>query len=108
GSRQWDCYDLIEWIAAQVWCDGNVGMVGITGFGAEQLAVAKQAPPHLKAIFPFDSRGAMASLAVSATNIPAASFIFSPTWWGIFRPSTKARTPPPHCRRSASVCGRKR
>ena len=46
GSRQWDCYDLIEWIAAQDWCDGNVGMVGISGFGAEQLAVAKQAPPH--------------------------------------------------------------
>ena len=58
GSREWDCYDLIEWIAAQPWCDGNVGMVGISGFGAEQLAVAKKQPPHLKAIFPFDSRGA--------------------------------------------------
>ena len=55
GSREWDCYDLIEWIAAQDWCDGNVGMVGISGFGAEQLAVAKKQPPHLKAIFPFDS-----------------------------------------------------
>ena len=54
GSREWDCYDLIEWIAAQPWCDGNVGMVGISGFGAEQLAVAKKQPPHLKAIFPFD------------------------------------------------------
>lgn len=58
GSRTWDCYDLIEWIAAQPWCDGNVGMIGISGFGAEQLAVAKQQPPHLKAIFPFDPRGA--------------------------------------------------
>jgi hypothetical protein len=58
GSREWDCYDLIEWIAVQDWCDGNVGMVGISGFGAEQLAVAKQQPPHLKAIFPFDPRGA--------------------------------------------------
>ncbi len=58
GSREWDCYDLIEWIAEQPWCDGNVGMIGISGFGAEQLAVAKQQPPHLKAIFPFDSRGA--------------------------------------------------
>ena len=58
GSREWDCYDLIEWIAAQDWCDGNVGMVGISGFGAEQLAVAKKQPPHLKAIFPFNSRGA--------------------------------------------------
>ena len=58
GSREWDCYDLIAWIARQPWCDGNVGMVGISGFGAEQLAVAKQKPPALKAIFPFDPRGA--------------------------------------------------
>jgi len=58
GTRTFDSYDLIEWIAAQPWCDGNVGMVGISGFGAEQLHVAKQRPPHLKAIFPFDPRGA--------------------------------------------------
>ncbi len=58
GSREWDSYDLIEWIAGQPWCDGNVGMIGISGFGAEQLYVAKQQPPHLKAIFPYDPRGA--------------------------------------------------
>src|SRR5262249_26714606 len=58
GSRWWDSYDLIEWIAKQPWCDGNVGMVGISGFGAEQYHVAKQQPPALKAIFPFDPRGA--------------------------------------------------
>jgi predicted acyl esterase len=62
GSREWDAYDLIEWIAAQDWCDGHVGMVGISGFGAEQLAVAKQKPPHLKAIFPLDPRGAYGPL----------------------------------------------
>jgi putative CocE/NonD family hydrolase len=58
GSRAFDAYDIIEWIAAQPWCDGNVGMVGISGFGAEQLAAAKLQPPHLKAIFAFDPRGA--------------------------------------------------
>ena len=58
GSRAFDSYDLIEWIAAQPWCDGNVGMIGISGFGAEQLHAAKQQPPHLRAIFPFDPRGA--------------------------------------------------
>ena len=62
GSREWDSYDLIEWIAQQPWCDGNVGMIGISGFGVEQLYVAKQQPPHLKAIFPFDSRGAYGEL----------------------------------------------
>lgn len=62
GARTWDSYDLIEWIAAQAWCDGSVGMVGISGYGAEQLHAAKQQPPSLKAIFPFDPRGAYGTL----------------------------------------------
>ena len=62
GSREFDSYDLIEWIAQQPWCDGQVGMIGISGFGAEQLNAAKQQPPALKAIFPFDPRGAYGTL----------------------------------------------
>lgn len=62
GSREFDSYDLIEWIAKQPWCDGQVGMIGISGFGAEQFNVAKQQPPSLKAIFPFDPRGAYGTL----------------------------------------------
>ena len=70
GSRQWDSYDLIEWIAQQPWCDGNVGMVGISGFGAEQLHVARQSPPHLKAIFPYDPRGAYGTLGSFREEYP--------------------------------------
>ena len=70
GSREWDSYDLIEWIAQQPWCDGNVGMVGISGFGAEQFHVAKQQPPHLKAIFPFDPRGAYGTLGSFREEYP--------------------------------------
>jgi putative CocE/NonD family hydrolase len=70
GSRQWDSYDLIEWIAAQPWCDGKVGMVGISGFGAEQFHAAKQSPPHLKAIFPFDPRGAFGTLGSFREEYP--------------------------------------
>jgi hypothetical protein len=62
GARTWDSYDLIEWIAAQPWCDGNVGMIGISGYGAEQLHAARQRPPHLKAIAPIDPRGAYGPL----------------------------------------------
>ena len=50
-----DGYDLIEWIAEQPWCDGNVGMVGISYFGTVQLVVAAQQPPHLKAIMPWNA-----------------------------------------------------
>jgi predicted acyl esterase len=46
-----DCYDLVEWIAHQDWCDGNVGMVGISYLAAVQILAAAEQPPHLKAIF---------------------------------------------------------
>ena len=76
GSRQWDSYDLIEWIAQQPWCDGNVGMVGISGFGAEQFHAAKQKPPHLKAIFPFDPRGAFGILGSFREEYPGGVLHF--------------------------------
>ena len=46
-----DGYDLIEWIAKQPWCDGNVGMVGYSYYAKVQSKVAAEQPPHLKAIF---------------------------------------------------------
>ncbi|MBW8486387.1 CocE/NonD family hydrolase [Actinomadura parmotrematis] len=46
-----DAHDLIEWVAAQPWCDGNVGMIGISYFGSMQVLAAAERPPHLKAIF---------------------------------------------------------
>ncbi len=47
-----DGYDLVEWLARQPWCDGNVGMIGYSYYGGMQLKVAIQQPPHLRAIFP--------------------------------------------------------
>ena len=46
-----DGYELIEWIAKQPWCDGNVGMFGVSYFGRIQHFVASLKPPHLKCIF---------------------------------------------------------
>ncbi|MFC1868516.1 CocE/NonD family hydrolase [Thermodesulfobacteriota bacterium] len=56
-KEQEDGYDLVEWLAQQDWCDGNVGMVGISYFAIIQYLVAAQQPPHLKAIFPLDGWG---------------------------------------------------
>jgi uncharacterized protein len=50
-SQGQDLYDVIEWVAAQPWCDGNVGMIGISYFGSMQVLAAAERPPHLKAIF---------------------------------------------------------
>ena len=47
-----DAYDLTEWLAAQSWCSGKVGMYGISYSGSVQFMAASAAPPHLKAIFP--------------------------------------------------------
>jgi uncharacterized protein len=47
-----DGYDVIEWIADQPWCDGNVGMDGSSYNAANQLAAASQRPPHLRCIAP--------------------------------------------------------
>ena len=47
-----DCHDAIEWVARQPWCDGHVGMTGMSYFGIAQLLVAATRPPSLRAIFP--------------------------------------------------------
>jgi putative CocE/NonD family hydrolase len=47
-----DIYDLVEWAAAQPWCDGRVGMIGISYFAMAQLEAAVERPAHLRAIFP--------------------------------------------------------
>jgi putative CocE/NonD family hydrolase len=53
-KEQEDGYDLVEWIAKQPWCNGNVGMLGMSYFAVIQYLVASQQPPHLKAIFPLE------------------------------------------------------
>ena len=47
-----DGYDAVEWLAAQPWCNGNVGMWGICYGGFTSIQVAKLRPPHLRAILP--------------------------------------------------------
>ena len=50
-----DGFDTVEWIAEQVWCDGNVGMIGGSYTGQTQWFAASQAPKALKAIIPVES-----------------------------------------------------
>ena len=47
-----DGYDAVEWLAAQPWCDGGVGMWGISYGGFTSIQVAALRPPHLRAIVP--------------------------------------------------------
>lgn len=45
-----DACDVIAWAAAQPWCNGRVGMMGISWGGFNSLQVAALRPPALKAI----------------------------------------------------------
>jgi predicted acyl esterase len=45
-----DACHVIAWVAAQPWCNGNVGMMGISWGGFNSLQVAALQPPALKAI----------------------------------------------------------
>jgi uncharacterized protein len=45
-----DYYQCIEWAAAQPWCDGQVGLIGISYYAMNQWQVAGTRPPHLAAI----------------------------------------------------------
>ncbi len=49
-----DCYDLIEWLGVQSWCNGKVGMTGVSYLAAIQYLVAQLKPPHLAAINPWE------------------------------------------------------
>jgi predicted acyl esterase len=46
-----DGLEIIQWIAGQPWCDGSVGMFGVSYFAWIQLFIAALNPPHLKCFF---------------------------------------------------------
>jgi putative CocE/NonD family hydrolase len=45
-----DAVETIKWLATQPWCNGNVGMMGISWGGFNALQVAALQPDALKAI----------------------------------------------------------
>lgn len=49
-QEQADALEILAWIAAQSWCDGNIGMFGLSWGGFNALQIAARQPPHLKAI----------------------------------------------------------
>lgn len=61
----------LEWVAAQPWFDGNLGMWGASYLGYTQWAVAADAPPFLKAIVP-----AITAARFSRLFYPGDSFSF--------------------------------
>ncbi|RFU25646.1 hypothetical protein B7463_g10698, partial [Scytalidium lignicola] len=48
--EQDDALEILQWIAAQQWCTGSIGMIGISWGGFNGLQVAARRPPELKAV----------------------------------------------------------
>jgi uncharacterized protein len=49
-----DCRDTIEWLAGQRWCNGKVGMSGVSYLAAVQYLVAPLKPAGLAALNPWE------------------------------------------------------
>jgi uncharacterized protein len=49
-AEQRDLPDAFAWLAAQEWCDGQIGMWGTSYSGFNSLQIAAERPPELKAI----------------------------------------------------------
>ncbi|NWB20990.1 CocE/NonD family hydrolase [Pseudomonas sp. D4002] len=69
-----DAYDAIEWIAAQSWCNGSVGMAGNSQLAMIQWAAAAVRPPHLKAIAPWEGLSNHYHENICSGGIPFPSF----------------------------------
>jgi len=52
-----DTHDVIEWVAAQPWCNGKVGTTGLSYMGWVQWAGASAHPPHLRAMVSTSAAG---------------------------------------------------
>ena len=67
GAEEAD--EILNWIAAQEWSDGNIGMFGDSWQAQIQFAATSTGNPHLKAIFPGVSRRFSTPRPTSAERI---------------------------------------
>jgi len=69
-----DGHDLVEWIAAQPWSNGKVGLTGTSWLAIVQWFIAAQRPAHLAAIAPCEGWSDLYRTDVVRGGIPDAAF----------------------------------
>lgn len=70
-----DGAELVEWVAAQDWCTGRVGMAGTSWPAIAQWFVAAERPPHLAAIAPWEGLDDGYRFLVADGGITDAAFL---------------------------------
>ena len=75
-----DGYDTIEYLAAQPWCTGRVGMMGSYYAGYLQMMAAAENPPHLSAIAPMQT-----SVSINRDCDNRGFMFFSHIGWNMSR-----------------------
>ncbi len=73
-----DGHDLIEWTGAQEWCNGKVGLSGVSYLAIIQWLIAATQPPHLAAINPWEGLSDMYREFAFHGGIPET--FFTPIW----------------------------
>jgi predicted acyl esterase len=69
-----DGYDFVEWVAAQPWSNGRVGMSGNSGVAMHQWGIAATCPPHLACIAPWECTTDLYRESFFEGGVPALSF----------------------------------
>ncbi|MEC9330177.1 MAG: CocE/NonD family hydrolase [Pseudomonadota bacterium] len=87
-----DGVEVIEWIAAQDWCDGNIGMMGISWGGFNSLQIAALKPPALKAVIAI---GATVDRYNDDIHYKNGCLLYSNFWWSSVMLCYTSRPPDP-------------
>jgi putative CocE/NonD family hydrolase len=85
---------IIEWAAAQPWCDGNVVTFGTSYYGITQPQVAAKKPPALKAFFAIEMCTDFFRHIVMFGGAPQAYFLSLWTGGNFTESQEKLRVPP--------------
>ena len=87
-----DACEVIAWLAAQPWCDGNVGMMGKSWGGFNALQVAALKPSALKAVITVCSTD---DRYADDVHYMGGCLLNDNLWWGAIMLAYQARPPDP-------------
>src|SRR6185312_2753685 len=85
-----DAVLMIDWIARQPWCDGTIGMTGVSWGAHAALMTATRRPPALKAIIPVTAADDR-----YLNRYQGGCLLLYTVWWGAIYGAMQSRPPLP-------------